>query len=258
MDTVQTPARRAKKVPLVVVVLVLLLALAGGVMVLAHWLKEDPKTGEAVVLDPSQFQGNGRMNRMMRPNNAPNASNAITARKDGSVFVNIGTLHMNTSAKLGGPLDIHNHASEQWVTAQQLELLNLAERIVRIAERNKKLAWVSDEQVRKLKQAPTGTQPQLVVSDQDKARLADLLSAWQKAAGPEKAAAEKVLLTALKEIGDKGEALAKQAIAAGAQSVKNILTPEQIERFRAMRNGAATRPANTANTTAAPTTTKTP
>jgi hypothetical protein len=81
----------------------------------------------------------------------------------------------------------------------------------------------------------------LILTDPDRSRLSELVAAWQKApAADAKSAAEKALLAAVKEIGDKAEVAARQTLAQTAALVAQILTPQQLQQYRALQ--PATRP----------------
>lgn len=125
---------------------------------------------------------------------------------------------------------LHHQEADRWTNREQEELLTAASRIVRGEGRLTPLA-ISAEQKAQL--ASLNLYRRMVLSDADQSQLNSLYAAWRSAAvGQPKAAAEQQFLAGAKAIGIRATDATKTSLAAGAERVKSILTPEQLEKYR--------------------------
>ena len=125
---------------------------------------------------------------------------------------------------------LHHQEADRWTNREQEELLTAASRIVRGEGRLAPLA-ISAEQKAQL--ASLNLFRRMVLSDTDQTQLNSLYAAWRSAAdGQPKAAAEQQFLAGAKAIGIKATDATRTSLARGAERVKLILTPEQLEKYR--------------------------
>lgn len=74
------------------------------------------------------------------------------------------------------------------------------------------------------------------IDDADRTKLRELWKNWNSAKGqPAKAAAETALLTAMKEIGNKGMDATKKQYATLVGEIKKIVTDQQVVKYRQLR-----------------------
>ena len=235
-----SPQQVERPVPAWVGIAVVLVCLLAGGAFLWWYLREPlPSAGE-VISDPGRSANSGgrvvrpRQGRVVQAN--PDADGVKVSNTGGKTIYNV-------RADQGKSLmDVDKSASnyafhyqrKDLLTPEQRDLAMLRFRVMQdqaVAEALK----VTPEQLQKLQAIPRAIQ--MEVSAGDKQNLINLFNQWDQASGSSKASAEKALVTALKEAGDRSLDATKAKIKERADQITAILSADQIKKFNDMSNG---------------------
>lgn len=186
--------------------------------------------------------GSGRNTDSLQGNRIPRMdpdADGIQQRGRNNYRVKIGNTVMSVNYSNNGRFDI-SPSYLVFRTPEQAELGVLRMSVIQDSTWRSTLN-VTDEQVEKLRKIPPALSMKL--DPVDRARLTELWKTWKDGSG-DKMAAEKALLSALDELGQKNLQATKDYEASRAQRVLEILTPEQVKQYRdGGRSGGGIKPA---------------
>jgi len=239
MQSGSNPQQVERPVPAWVGIAVVVVCLAAGGAFLWWYLREPlPGQGE-VVSDPGRSYNGSRAvvrPRAMRPSQNPDADGVKTVNTGGKTIYNVradqGKSLMDVDKSTSNY--VFRYQRKDLLTSEQRDLAMLRFRVMQdqaVAEALK----VTPEQMQKWQAIPRAIQMEL--SDSDKQNLINLFNQCDSASGSSKASAEKSLVTALKETGDRSLDATKAKIKERADQITAILTADQIKKFNDMSNG---------------------
>jgi hypothetical protein len=218
-DSIVKPQRG--RVPNYVVVLLLVGVTAGGAGLVWNWMHRD-----RVAPDVMEFDGSSR--KELRRGHG----GLVMKDKEGAIrLVTAGVELRLTAAAAGKKGELHLRAlgMDNLITPQQEQTIRAMRRLVGASALVKRLN-ITAEQIQKLKQVPLDWE--LKLADADRAKLETMCAAWDKAQGAAKVTAETELVGALREIGPKAVASAKQTLAKNTELARGVLTPQQWQQYQ--------------------------
>jgi hypothetical protein len=218
---------KLRGVPVWVSALVVISALGGAGWFVWSMFFSTPSVGKE--LDVGNFP---RVNPM-RPLRPPPPAEGVSVMGPNLWRVKTGEFTMTAAAKESPlvPMRVY-YGKQDLITPEQTDLL-LARRQIAANNDLAKELNITPEQMKKLIEIPLPPSGQGLKLDQaDHDKLAAAWQAWQTADANGKPAAEKNLLSTLKEVGTRSVAPTRQQYADRAELVKAVLTPQQLEQFR--------------------------
>jgi hypothetical protein len=245
----QSQPQQVRDIPVWLTAIILLLCIGGGGWLIRWYLQKD-KPGQTVTLADDKLPANVKAWKNAQgggPGNQgrPQRINAFQAtpqktgdgihelnKKSWRVISGKTVMQVNLGRK--DELDISPYYAPQLRTAEEAELATIRMSILNDATWRETLN-ITPEQMAKLKKVPVSLG--MKIDEADKAKLANLFKAWQKANDK---ATEKAVVAGLDEVGKKCEGPTKEYEAQRAQAVRDALTPEQLKLYR---EGGTAKPA---------------
>lgn len=244
MTETQAPAtKRRSQIPAWLGVVLIMLALAGGMYVVYQFVLKDnnPSGVESVALEnvtgpvPTRIpydRGGGRGGRQAfswRDRDGLNVSDGVVYARRGSTYLRAVR---QKDGKFDFSIDYLAQIRTPWLTPDQNELHYLAVRIV-MHNRMGQFIGLTPEQRKGLE----GLSYALALAPAERSQLESLLGAWDKAAaGQAKDTAAEQLLAGVNSIGNTHLAATKAAVLKRAQQIPVILTAEQIAKAKQFTN----------------------
>ena len=129
----------------------------------------------------------------------------------------------------GNPARDFNFRMRPWAMIDEdTRVLVRSQRMLTQDPNAAKAIELTPEQIEKLKSVEP---PRMVIEDADRERVIALWHAWEKAAPPQKSAAQDAILNALREAGTKSIEPTKKAWNDAADTVKKTLTLQQMAKL---------------------------
>lgn len=239
---IETQESKTRDIPIWLTGLVLILCIGGGSYMVWWFLRDQPKQVATIPQDQlanisgvrgNTFKGsmgNGNGNpRVVRDQRDLNVD-GIQQWGRNSYRAKVGNVAMTVSYTSNNRVDAISPMYLTGVrTAEEAELGVLRMSLIQDPTWRQTLG-VTDQQIEKLRKVPP--QLSMKLEPTDRTRLTELWKAYKDGAG-DKTAAEKAVLTALEEIGKKNLQATKDYEADRARRIREALTPEQIQQYRA-------------------------
>jgi hypothetical protein len=230
---IESTQSNTRDIPVWLTALVVLACVLGGGWMTVWYLRERPRQ---VVEIPDDQVITPSPSRASYKGVAPIKTRSLSAEVDGIQ----PWARSSFRAKSGNTILFVNYSGAtkfdlvpQYLNTRTPEEVDLA--VMRMSVMND-ATWrdnlkVTDEQLEKLRKVPAPQSPKL--DPADKATLTQLWTAYHDGPADGKAAAEKNLLASLSTIGQKNAAAIRTFEATRAQLIRDALTPDQIQQYRA-------------------------
>lgn len=150
----------------------------------------------------------------------------VHVHSKGVIRVVAGDVEIHVRPRPDSTPDMYAFAinTQTWLTPEQDEFRKVGRKISAGGKFVEALA-ISPEQVNQARQLRLETD--LILTDEDKARLVATFRKWKETRGEAHKEAEAALLTTAKEVGDRAIAASKQTLIKEIEQVPALLTPEQ-------------------------------
>jgi hypothetical protein len=203
-------------------VVVGVIALWGG---LWWWVKYGSPTEELDPNRPRRFKVK-----------ASETKEGVYVHAKGVIRIVAGDVEIHVRPRPDSSLEMYAFAlsTENWLTAEQEEYRKVGSK-VSAGGKFVELHKISPEQVERARQLRFSTD--VVLTDEDRARLAGPFRKWQESGGGEHKEAETVLLATAKEVGAGAIAATRQALIKDIEQVPALLTEEQWQKYLELNLG---------------------
>lgn len=259
--------QKVRDIPVWLTALILLLSLGGGGYLLSWYIKDKPRAKEIVKVDlPTPRGGNnwrgpggtrgtggtGGNPTRNTPSNSGGDGIRTSANRPNTWNVRSGESLLYVTVDRSGALELSPSYVTQSLTPDQAQLLLMRRRLLSDKPMRDHVK-LTDEQLTKLKNIPDFKG--MLISDDERSQLVKLFEAWRKAPSADKPKAEKEVLTTLAAIGKKQLEPTKAFDSGRAQSVKDIVSAEQLKLLQSTPpSGGATPAPKPTQTVVAPAT----
>ena len=148
----------------------------------------------------------------------------------GVIRIVSGDVEIHLRPRPDSGLDMYAFAlnDQTWLTPEQEELRKVGKKATAGGKFVETLR-ITPEQVNRARELRF--EPTLVLTDEDRARIAEPFREWQQTSGEAHKEAEKVLLAVAKDIGDRSITLTKELLIKDIEQVPDLLTQEQWQKY---------------------------
>ncbi|HEV7301827.1 MAG TPA: hypothetical protein VGN72_21000 [Tepidisphaeraceae bacterium] len=218
--------RNTGDLPTWLVALVVLLSVGGGGALVWWYFTAPPKVVTVALSEPAPRRPGGQQNRQ-QPQPRPEWNNDVRQTNNG-FMARTGTLQMAARRRDNNPYSLVVFYRSQLMPADQLSVLRATAAVGR--EEQAKRLKLTPEQIESLRKV----RPQrgMAMSPEDEAALRAAFEAFEKAPPEQREEPKAKLLEVLSNLEQKNLEPTKTALAANVESVRAILTPEQIQLLR--------------------------